>query len=346
MRRWAMKIFTLIFCTLLASHLYAADSVDNDYSFNEFCASGGPAFGGKPVNLRSGDETLNRTDLTVGRLYPITIVRMYNSRAGYDSPLGYGWAINHDRRMYIRPDGSITLRKECGWKRQFTWNYNVELLVYPVQYVSPVGDTGLLFLNADGTYTYLEKDGSKENYDVNGRLSSLVDANGNSLVYTYIDNTRDFLWGLLPSDVNQSASLIDAYDYHLGQIQEQDATGSLTGVSVTFVYDTSTGRLTNIQDNTGRTVTYTHDSIGNLTNVTGLAGNSTYGYTDANFKHRMTSVDEDQGTYTNSYDPTTGKVTQQTDDSHHDHREQLWHRPEHTDPNGCVRWQWPACGSD
>ncbi len=196
MRPWAKKTISLLFFTLLASQTFAADSADTDFSSNEYCTSSGPGFGGKPITLRLGDETFTRTDLTLGTVYPIRIERMYNSRSGYDSPLGYGWAINHDRRIYTYPDGSVTLRKECGWKRRFTWSVG--------GYISPVGDTGTLVQNEDGTFTYTEKDGSKENYDPRGRLASLVDPKGNSLVFTYSADTRDSLWGLLPFNVDQN----------------------------------------------------------------------------------------------------------------------------------------------
>ena len=65
-------------------------------------------------------------------------------------------------------------------------------------FISPVGDTGTLVQNADGTFTYTEKDASKENYDLQGRLRSLVDAKGNSLAFTYASDVRDSLWGILP----------------------------------------------------------------------------------------------------------------------------------------------------
>ena len=149
MRSWVKNIAAITFFLLLASLSYAANSADTDFSTNEYCISSGPGFGGKPVNLRSGDETFTRTDLTLGSLYAITINRTYSSASSYDSPVGYGWAINHDRRIYTYPDGSVTLRKECGWKRRFTWTVG--------GYLSPAGDTGILVQNGDSSFTYTEK---------------------------------------------------------------------------------------------------------------------------------------------------------------------------------------------
>jgi uncharacterized protein RhaS with RHS repeats len=267
------------------------------------CISSGPGFAGKPVNVRLGDETLTKDDLSLGTVYPITVNRKYNSRSGYDSPLGYGWAINHDRRLYTYADGSVTLRKECGWKRRFT--------VSGGNYISPIGDTGTLVHNADGTFTYTEKDGSKENYDVEGRLRSLVDTKGNSLVFTYAGDTRSSLWGISPFNVNQSIPLVVSYDYRLTKIEEKDATGTLTGNWIAVHYNGSTGRVSDIQDSTGRSVSYGHDGAGNLTSATGPGSSATYGYNDSIRNHKMTSIDEGQGAYVNTYN-AVGRVSRQT----------------------------------
>jgi len=259
---------------------------------------------GKPVNLLSGVESTSRTDLSIGRIFPITITRSYDSRATYDSPVGYGWSINFDRRLYTYPDGSVTLRKECGWKRRFT-------SAGGNTYTTPLGETGTLVQNGDGSYTYTYKNGDKDNYDSLGRLASRIDANGNSVLIYYEINTRSPLWGLLPANVNQSAADIVSYDYQLSRIEETNASGTLTNNYVLFNYDSTTGRLTSIVDNTGRTVTYTHDSIGNLIAVSGPGGSISYGYTNANFTHILTSVDEGQGAYVNTYD-SNGRVSVQT----------------------------------
>lgn len=246
---FAKNIMPILTILLFAAPLHAADYADQDFNTNEYCISSGPGFAGKPITLRSGDEAFTKTDLSLGTVYPITVNRMYNSRSGYDSPLGFAWALNHDRRLYTYADGSVTLRKECGWKRRFTPGGN--------GFISPVGDTGTLVQNADGTFTYTEKDASKENYDLQGRLRSLVDAKGNSLAFTYASDVRDSLWGILPANLNQTIPLVVSYDYRLTKIEEKDASGYLTGNWVAFHYNSSNGRLSDIQDSAGRSVYYT-----------------------------------------------------------------------------------------
>src|SRR5574337_362734 len=305
----AFRLSVVLILLVLFSSAASAGNDDQENYPDLFCQPGrtagsNPAFAGKPISLFSGMETFSPTiDLAVGKLYPVQVTRNYNSKTSYDSPLGYGWAINYDKRLYTYADGSVTVRRECGGKRRFTWSV--------AGYIGQTGDTGILVQNADGSYTYADKYGEKETYDPQGRLLSMSDAAGNSLVFTYRAATRDFIWGLLPFNMDQSTSLIVAKDYHLSKIEEKDASGNLTGVWVALQYDAATGRLTGLSDSIGRTVSYGHDNIGNLTSVSGPNTNSTYGYTDATNKHLLTSIDEGNGAYVNSYD-TQRRVTKQT----------------------------------
>jgi len=309
MHRGVYKLLVTMLFILLTSTAHAGYE-DLDSPPDIICQTGGRsgnslAYGGKPISLLSGMETYAPgTDLTLGNLFPITITRSYNSRTSYDSPLGYGWAINYDKRLYTYADNSVTVRRDCGGKKRFTF-------MSPSGYIGQTADTGTLVQNADGTHTYTDKNGDKDIYDTRGRLMSMADAKGNALVFTYQADTRDFLYGLLPYNIDQGAALIVAYDYHLIKIEEKDASGNLTGIYVDLHYDGSTGRLTSITDSIGRTVSYDHDSIGNLTAASGPITNSTYGYADSTRNHLLTSIDEGQGAYENTYD-TTGRVTKQT----------------------------------
>lgn len=47
---------------------------------------------GNPIFPISGRATERRTDLVVEGAVPIKMVRIYDSRRNYDSPVGYGWA--------------------------------------------------------------------------------------------------------------------------------------------------------------------------------------------------------------------------------------------------------------
>ena len=53
-------------------------------------------------------------------MFPIRIERRYDSGSLYDSPLGYGWSIGLDRRLYDTADGDVLARSLCGIQRRFT----------------------------------------------------------------------------------------------------------------------------------------------------------------------------------------------------------------------------------
>ena len=280
------------------------------------------AYAGKPISLVSGAENIRRTDLTIGSLYPVSIARQYISKSGYDGPLGYGWSLSYDKRLFTSPDGgSFIVRQGSGQKQKFEFVNGQYVIVLARPAISgcsncmpppPVIDTTVsLITNTDGTYTILYKNGEREQYDSFGRLTKVQDAIGNALIFYYELDVRSPLWGLLPANVDQTTAKIVAYDYRLSRIEEQNASGAFTNKYVLFHYDATTWRLTGIVDSAGRTITYGHDSIGNLTSVTGLAGNATYGYADLQRKHLMTTIDEGNGAYTNTYD-TLGWASRQT----------------------------------
>ncbi len=305
------EYFINLLCTLLIAFLlqvpvisHAVEVLDAIES-NSFVSSfeqSDPSTTGKPISLLSGVESFTRNDLSIGQLFPITIRRSYNSKTGYDSALGYGWAHNYDKRLYTYPDGSVIIRKETGWKRQFTLSGSA--------YNTPVGETGILVKNPDGTFTYTEKNGTVERYDLKGRLASITAASGSSLALTYVAPIRASLTGILPSNIDQNNAIEVARDYQLSKVEEKNPSGTATGTVVTFAYNTA-GRLTGITDNLGRTVIYTHDTAGNLTGVTTSLLASVYEYTDSNNKHLITKIDEGSGIYTNTYDKS-GRVTKQT----------------------------------
>ncbi len=135
-----------------------------------------------------------------------------------------------------------------------------------------------LFRTQTATYTYSDKYGEKENYDIQGRLVTIVSSAGNSLVFTYSATTKDSLWGLLPSNVDQNNPLIVAYDYRLSKIEEKRNRGSYRQMDHICTTILPPAGSTDIVDSIGRTVTYTHDNIGNLTRVRGPNGSATYSY--------------------------------------------------------------------
>jgi len=275
-------------------------------------SSSDPGTGGDPVYLFNGRHAQSQTDMVVNGLFPIAISRRYDSRSIYDSSLGYGWALNHDRRLYEFPDGSVTIRYACGSRDRFVFTGGA--------YVTPTGGRqGDLIGNPDGTFTYTRSDGSREFFDAQGRLTAVQDKYGHRHEYTYDPAGKLPLTGTSPFSVDPTTPMTVAYVYRLMRIDERAADGVLTGNYVTFAYDASTGRMSSVTSSDGRTVSYVHDATGgltqgNLVQVNGLEGIvTTYLYEDTNDTHNLTSLQEEAGAtpWVTSYD-TQDRVSQQT----------------------------------
>jgi RHS repeat-associated protein len=271
------------------------------------CNPGGPPCGssGNPVNFWDGSERHTATDVRILGFTSIELTRTYDSRVDYDSPLGYGWAPAYDLRVIRYPDGSVMLRRTCGGRRLFVPSGG--------SYISPAGEfNNTLVDNGDGTLTLVEAAGTEYKFDLRGRLERVQDVNGNRLELEYDPAGRLPLVGTSRFSPNPGTPGVVALDYRITRIRERDALGTLTGRQITLAYDGATGRLQTVTDHTGRTWTYIHDAIGNLTSVTGPLGIvHTYVYADANDPHNLTSVNEGTTQFTLIYD-AQDRVTRQT----------------------------------
>ena len=267
---------------------------------------------GEPVSLYDGRLKLAKTDLTVNGLFPIRITRRYDNRSTYDSAIGYGWSLNHDRRLYEYADGSVVIRYGCGAKDRFVYTGSA--------YVTPDdGRQGDLTENPDGSFVYTRSYGTKEYYDSQGRLTAVQNRFGHRHEYNYDVAGKLPLTGTSPFSLDPTTPMVVAYQYRITQVQERAADGVLTGNHVDFNYDGSTGRLSSVVASDGRTVSYVHDSLagatsGNLITVNGLENIvKTYQYTDPNDSHNLTSIQEAVGetAWVSVYD-AQDRVVQQT----------------------------------
>ena len=127
---------------------------------------------GQPVNLFTGRETHKMTDMVLQGVYPIRVVRQYDSLSAYDSPLGYGWAFMHDKRLYTYPDNSVVIRYGCGQRKTFQPDGQGGYTTPPASIRGSLAQNG-----SDFEFTYLN--GNRDAYDSQGRLARQVDVNGN-----------------------------------------------------------------------------------------------------------------------------------------------------------------------
>ncbi len=238
-----------------------------------------PIGSGGNVSYLTGAEHEIKTDIVVDGAYPIRMVRQYVSSSTYDSNLGYGWAFNHNKRLFEYPDGSVVIRTGCG--------VNYKYIFTGGAYQTTAGGTpSTLVKNPDGSFDVSYHGGRRDHFDSQGNLAVTYDVQGNSLRYTYDSRGKLPLTGSTPFGVDPSVPITVAYTHRLEKIEAFRVGGAATGKYVTFNYNETTGRLTGITSSDGRTVTYLHDvstgiNRGNLEQVNGLEGIvTTYKYED------------------------------------------------------------------
>jgi RHS repeat-associated protein len=230
---------------------------------------------GEPINVATGNFTINKTDLSLPGLgRSLTATRSYNSiESAVNGPLGYGWSAGYQDSLTIdSAQGYVTLTEGNG--ATGIWDQTSSGLT-PAQ----PGITATLVQNPDSTYTLTLPSQTVETFSATGVLQSETDPHGYTTSLTH--NTA----------------------------------GQLTGVTDpegrTFTYSWSGSHITGISDGQGRSIAYGYDSNGNLASFTDVDGNqTTYGYDSS---HHLTSItDPDANTLTNTYN-AAGQAIQQTD---------------------------------
>lgn len=266
-----------------------------------------------PISTYDGGLYLHYGDLTVGAAYPIRLARRFDSRSEFDTALGYGWAFDHDRRLFKYPDGSVIIRSGCGRRDHFIKTGGA--------YVTPRdAPQGTLSESPDGSFEYRYPNGDRDRFDADGRLIAIVNASGQWHELLYDVRGRLPLVGTSPRAVNPDQPMVVAYQPRLTRIQERSADGVLTGYWIAFEYNESTGRLTRAAANDGRQVAYGHDDLagatrGNLRTVAGLDGYAQgFAYTDPADPHRLTAIVKNEGAapVVNTYN-SAGQVIRQVE---------------------------------
>ncbi|MBD8528249.1 RHS repeat protein [Pseudomarimonas arenosa] len=267
---------------------------------------------GKPISLYDGRERYSAFDLSVGSQYPISLTRRFDNLALYDSSLGFGWAFDHDRRLFEYPDGSAIIRSGCGMRHRFVSTGNAYV-------ASRDGVQATLQRRNDGGHELLFQSGARDVYDAEGRLAYMINAQGWRHAFTYDSRGKLPLTGTSPNSIDPDKPLVVALMPRLTRIDLQAPDGSSTGHAIEFHYNEATGRLQRASTSDGREVSYQHDvwqgaTRGNLVAVNGTAsGDYAYGYDDSRFPHYVTSFQGGAATVpvVNQYD-ADGRVVVQT----------------------------------
>jgi YD repeat-containing protein len=249
------------------------------------CGGQGP----RPVNYSTGIKSETTTDIIFGGARGgLALIRYYtsdNSALNFNGRFGRGvhdnfdvtltgsWAVGGSGRV-IMPDEQTGrlfnyVRTENDGTRVFTTTSTL----------SQLGDVVRRLI--DGTFEYRYLDGSMMRFDSGGRMSALIDRNGNTTTLTYTGS--------------RLTSITDP-----------------VGRSITLAYNAS-GLVSTATNPIGKVWSYTYGTFGFasgfLATVTDPLGNTTnYSYTNA----RLTSVTDSRGNVvkTITYD-SNGRVIKQ-----------------------------------
>ncbi len=218
----------------------------NDQRENSGSASCHVTVGG-PVNVTNGNMYLPQTDYVLPGVGPaIDITRTYNSNSRDTGLFGLGWSSDYDESVTVYNATFVRWFRGDGQATNFMRPSGAGAFA-PVE-----GDFyGSLLQNGDGSFTLSFKDGSVHGFSSAGKLSSLIDMNGNQTTLTYTSG--------------KLSSITDPF-----------------GRIVTATTDTG-GRVLTLTDAIGKFATYAYGTSGELLSVT-YADNSKYqfAYTTAN----------------------------------------------------------------
>lgn len=237
--------------------------------------SSSSSFSHDPVNLANGNYIFSHKYLKMpGKGFPFDFGIFYNSQFADQTakPLGYGWT--HSYNIFL---------SSTSTNATVTYGDGHSEIYYQVngQYEGAFGVFSTLATNSDSTFAVTTKDRTKQNFNSQGQLASIVDKNGNSLILTYSN-------GVL-------TNITDTADRQI--IFQNDAQG----------------RVTQIIDPIGRSIQFQYDGLSNLVAaVDANLGTNIFVY-DTN--HQMTGARDARGTLfvQNAYDSLQRVVSYQSD---------------------------------
>lgn len=227
-----------------------------------------------PVNTAIGALVHSESDLGLAsKTGSLSVNRFYTSADATEGPFGRGWSLGYDIRLTVQGTEAV-LKAGTGQRIRFTENPDGT-------FTAPTGATSGLVRNQDGTFTVTTRSGLVHAFDAAGRLTSLADGSGRGPTYTYDGGGR------------------------LTQVTDGNR-------SISFTWDTLTGRITGSQTSAGQSVTYSYTG-GLLTGITNaLSGTTTYTY-DAGQRLSEIKAPSGRTIVRTAYDIITGRVAEQWD---------------------------------
>jgi len=241
-----------------------------------------------PIDLATGNMVVKATDMSLPARGPrFEFARTYNSQDNTARVLGYGWRHGYEIALTIQSDNNVV-----------EWDANGSGTLYTKKtdgtYTASAGKDSKLTKNADGSFTITRTSGEKQEFSATGQLTKVTDRNSNSIFLGY-DSA-----GVL-SYIEDAAARRITTTVSNGRITQLT---DPAGRSVTYAYS-STGDLTSITDAAGNVVAYTYDANHNITEMTNANGHITHFTYDDKDRAVSNYQDGDVNKETLSFDSAT-----------------------------------------
>jgi YD repeat-containing protein len=225
---------------------------------------------GDPITVATGNMFLEEADIVIPGSPWLRFVRTYNSQADSFGGIGTKWRHNFALRVLAAPSGAAWAQVYRSDGKIYEWHPSGSDWVSEADVSDKL--TEIKDLNGARTgweYTKSEDD-SKETYDADGYLRSIIFRSGVVLTASY-------------DSYNKMTSVSDSF-----------------GRSLTFQYETY-GRIKSVTDPVGNVYEYVYDlSYGNSGNLIGVTfpdnKSKTYVYENQSFSSALTGVVDEKGT--------------------------------------------------
>ncbi len=224
---------------------------------------------GNPINAGTGNKVQEEVDYTGAELFPLQLIRTYNSQITNGIGFGVGWRSNYGARVFTpnattvwlsRPDGKLFTYSLAGG----VWTTDADTTDKLVQVQDTQGKiTG---------WTYTQAAGTVETYNAIGMLASIRNRAGLTQIMTYTASTAAApIAGLL-------LTVADSF-----------------GRNLSFTYDAAK-RVSTMTDPVGGVYTYAYDANSRLISVTYPEGAvRQYVYDDGNYLRLLTGIIDENG---------------------------------------------------
>jgi hypothetical protein len=249
------------------------------------------------VMLDTGELVWSETDMRIpGRGMDFAFQRTYRSQVIYSGVLGWGWDHIYNKRLLQMYSGDVIYYDGTGRKERFKAEKKGDAIT---GYKAPQGWFVELKKTQDGYFYLIYPQRIVEKYDSLGRLVELYVRNQNKLEFLYN------MVGQLSAVVDTMGRMIE-FEYFPVEMEPDE-----NGVPNAQIKATS-GRLKNITDFSGRTLTFEYYANGDLKFVDFEGRKKEYTYIQSNnisLAHNLETIKDPQGQIALSVTYNGDKVT-------------------------------------